>query len=111
MAESISVSTSISQHYEIFVGDNLSAGLVHFLQTLGSASLLVVIDEQVRRNHHWVEELLHKHFADVQVHEIPQGERNKSMDAYSHLVDFILRAAPERNMPLLAIGGGVTGDL
>lgn len=111
MAERISVSTSTSQHYEIFVGEHLSARLVEFLQTFSSGKLLVVIDEQVRGSHRWLEELFSEHFSEVLVYEIPPGEKNKSMEAYSRLIDFILHSSPERNTPLLAIGGGVIGDL
>lgn len=42
---------------------------------------------------------------------IPSGEKSKSIREYERLVDFMLNNGVRRNSVVLAIGGGVTGDL
>jgi shikimate kinase/3-dehydroquinate synthase len=42
---------------------------------------------------------------------IPSGEKSKSLDVYVQLVDSILTMGVERRTPLIALGGGVVGDL
>lgn len=43
--------------------------------------------------------------------EIPAGEASKSMDRYRRVVDNVFSGPVRRNTPLIAVGGGVTGDL
>lgn len=42
---------------------------------------------------------------------LPDGEAKKTLDTWSWLVDQILDAQPDRRTPVIALGGGVTGDL
>ncbi len=43
--------------------------------------------------------------------EVPDGEANKTLASWSGLVDALLDARVDRRTPVLALGGGVTGDL
>ncbi|MFZ5475344.1 MAG: 3-dehydroquinate synthase [Myxococcota bacterium] len=43
--------------------------------------------------------------------EVPDGEVHKTLATYVALVDAILDVRPDRRTPVLALGGGVTGDL
>jgi 3-dehydroquinate synthase len=43
--------------------------------------------------------------------EVPDGEQAKRLDAWAALVDALLDARVDRRTPVLALGGGVTGDL
>ena len=42
---------------------------------------------------------------------VPDGERHKTLDTWRRLVDGLLRLRPTRRTPIVALGGGVTGDL
>jgi 3-dehydroquinate synthase len=42
---------------------------------------------------------------------VPAGEASKSLDQLSALYDWALGLRPDRHTPLLALGGGVVGDL
>lgn len=42
---------------------------------------------------------------------VPDGERHKTLDTWRRLVDALLRRRPTRQTPIVALGGGVTGDL
>ncbi|HEX8385924.1 MAG TPA: 3-dehydroquinate synthase [Rubricoccaceae bacterium] len=42
---------------------------------------------------------------------VPPGEGSKSLEAFAAVCDACLAAGPDRGAPLLALGGGVVGDL
>ena len=48
---------------------------------------------------------------DVVVHVLPGGEASKNLDTARALYDVLLERRFERRAPLLALGGGVTGDM
>ncbi|NOY28489.1 MAG: 3-dehydroquinate synthase [Oligoflexia bacterium] len=43
--------------------------------------------------------------------EIPDGERHKTVQTWARLVDDLLAAGLRRTTPVVALGGGVTGDI
>jgi len=57
-----------------------------------------------------VESLLNSGWEPV-VLEIPDGEVNKGLDSWSSLVSQLLDNGVDRSSPVLALGGGVTGDI
>ncbi len=48
---------------------------------------------------------------DVDVHMMPDGEAHKSLEEYSRALDFLLRKRHNRTTTIVALGGGVVGDL
>ncbi|MDX2064645.1 MAG: hypothetical protein SFX74_02765, partial [Fimbriimonadaceae bacterium] len=48
---------------------------------------------------------------DLAVFEIPVGEASKSLAMYADVAGTILRSNPRRQTVLVAVGGGVVGDL
>ena len=113
MSDSIPVKTTSTDSYSITVGENLMDGVVKFLASNFSTSkLFVIIDEKVYRHHSsYIESRLEKKFSRITKYVVPSGESNKSMEQFSSIVDFILSNGVERSTPLLAVGGGVVGDL
>ncbi len=49
-------------------------------------------------------------FDDVVLATLDQGEANKTLDTVRHLYDVLLNHRMERKSPVIALGGGVTGD-
>jgi len=49
--------------------------------------------------------------ANVETIRIPSGESSKSFASLESLLDDIFATSPERNVTLIALGGGVIGDL
>lgn len=49
--------------------------------------------------------------ADVEVFQIPAGEQSKSRDSWSALTDALLASGHGRDSAVIALGGGVIGDL
>ncbi|MFN8625443.1 MAG: 3-dehydroquinate synthase [Candidatus Binatia bacterium] len=43
--------------------------------------------------------------------DIPDGEEHKSLESLARIYDRLLAERPERNSPIVALGGGVIGDL
>lgn len=74
--------------------------------------LIIVIDEEVHRLHgETITAQLKQLFNEIPLYTIPQGEQSKSVRQWNNLLDSILNIGVERATPLLAVGGGVTGDL
>jgi 3-dehydroquinate synthase len=48
---------------------------------------------------------------DVQVYEIPEGETSKSLSVLSDIYDFLVERKYERRTAVIALGGGVVGDV
>lgn len=112
MSESISVQTSTENKYELHFGYDLSAELKAFIQHYGTAKAFVMVDAFVLEHHRsHFESVLESHFSKVHTFEVPRGEQAKNIDVYQQAVDFVMNEGAERGTPLIAIGGGVTGDL
>lgn len=48
---------------------------------------------------------------DVTMIEIPDGEEHKRVETLASIYDAILATKPERSWPVVALGGGVVGDM
>tara|TARA_R110000868_G_scaffold37111_4_gene131345 strand:- start:35624 stop:36718 length:1095 start_codon:yes stop_codon:yes gene_type:complete len=113
MYSTIPVKTSSTDRYSITIGENLMQEVSEFLSTYySSEKLFMVVDEQVYKKHSSIiENSFGEGFEKITKYIVPSGENHKSMEQFSSIVDFILQNGLERRTPLLAIGGGVVGDL
>lgn len=105
------IHTQRRKHTKLVVGYNISAQIESVLKTYSAHKAFVVIDENVRKSHPFIIELIQSVFAETLIAEVPSGEQSKSIKEWSRLIDVALQARLRRNTPLIAIGGGVTGDL
>lgn len=107
----LSASRRWSSRYS--VGDRLWKSFRSFCrENYGDARLRVVVDEKVKRLHgEAIEAECEGDARECLFLEVPEGERSKSLDQWKRLTDALLESSPERGAPLLAVGGGVTGDL
>jgi len=79
---------------------------------LPARGLRIVTDETVARLHlHRLKESLRKTAIDHTVITVAPGEESKSFATLTRVVDEIIAARIERNDVVLALGGGVVGDL
>ncbi len=108
MKNRLEVKTESEQTYPVIIEDTWP-GSEYFPE---SDKLLIVIDQNVAR--HYGDELS-AHFesfgSEILWYEVPFGESSKSIDQYSRIIDYALKNRVRRNTPLVAVGGGVTGDL
>ncbi|MDP2931222.1 MAG: 3-dehydroquinate synthase [Chloroflexota bacterium] len=98
--------------YEILIGAGLLGQAGRRLREHGFAGKLVIItDPTVDRLHgESLKKGLAKDFT-VTTLLVPEGEAQKSLETASRLYQELTDARAERNTPILALGGGVIGDL
>ncbi|TAK27179.1 MAG: 3-dehydroquinate synthase [Chloroflexota bacterium] len=99
--------------YPIFVGWNLLDELGNRLRNAGLADRVYLLaDTTVLRLHgeHAISSLAAAGFS-VAVRGIEPGERSKSLATAGKLYDWLASERAERQHPIVAMGGGVVGDL
>ncbi|MAO64416.1 MAG: 3-dehydroquinate synthase [Balneola sp.] len=112
MSDLISVNTSTQNKYDLHFGNDLSKMLEEYIYKYTSGKAFVLVDAFVLEHHRQhFEAVLSKKFSDLHIFEIPRGEQAKNVSVYLEALDFVLKNGVERQTPLFAIGGGVTGDL
>lgn len=113
MSQVIRTNIEYSKNYAIHIGKNLENEFRNFCSARYSPrKLFVVVDERVDKLHHQkIDALCSGYFEKIYYIPIPEGEKSKSIIEWSKITDRILNDGVERGTPLLAVGGGVTGDL
>ena len=113
MFESISVSTKTSDNYNYVVGVGLLEKACDFIsKSFGKQKLIIIIDRNVHQHHATrIQEVFEPVFQNILTYVVPPGEKSKSIDQFSSIIDSVLKEGIERKTPILAIGGGVVGDL
>jgi 3-dehydroquinate synthase len=99
--------------YSILIGQELLARTAEILQERQiNGRILIVTNPTVAR---WYREPLVKSLQEsgfiVQVAEVPDGESFKSLEQASFLYNVLIDGAYDRKSILIALGGGVIGDL
>jgi 3-dehydroquinate synthase len=106
--------------YDVLIEQGvLRSAASHIRTTLPKARHFVVVtSEPIRR--HWAQPLLDSFASDpafaagdarVDVIEMPDGERRKNLSTIENLSDQLLKLKADRNTVLIALGGGVVGDV
>lgn len=97
--------------YAIRVGSGLE-GLAEFVQQCARPSLVFVItDANVADHAQGVAEPLRQSGLNVQSCVLPPGEAQKTLENASRLYDFLAEHQADRRSLIVAVGGGVIGDL
>ncbi len=99
--------------YEILVGPGLLATAgAEIRARLGARRLIIVTDETVARFHlPALEASLRNAGLEFAVVSVAAGEQSKDLHRFPDLCERLLDLAPERSTVLVALGGGVVGDL
>ncbi|MDX1738405.1 MAG: 3-dehydroquinate synthase family protein, partial [Alphaproteobacteria bacterium] len=99
--------------YDIIIGSDVIARAGELITpVLKLPKVMIVTDETVAKLH--LEQLkasLSAANIDHKTFIMPAGESTKSFENLSHLMDQILSSGVERKSCLIALGGGVIGDL
>ena len=109
----VTIDTIREESYSVTVGLNLWNKVNTFLQAnYPSDKAILVVDENVKEHHGMDIALNVEHsFNSIVEYVVPSGESSKSTREWGSMIDFVLENGVRRNTPLLAFGGGVTGDL
>lgn len=112
MSNIIDVRISLEQQYQIIIGEQLRESFQSFCSKQYSGNqVFVLVDEKVHGLHQERVQRLVNGFDEPHFIEIPESESSKSVSQWNKVVDKLLTVGAERTTPLLAVGGGVTGDL
>lgn len=99
-----------NRSYPIFIADGLLQQPDVIAPYLGTGKIVIVSNDVVAPL--YMEAARHL-FAGREILEIilPDGEAHKNLDAISHIYDKLLAGKFNRNTLLVALGGGVVGDI
>lgn len=102
-----------STRYDVVIGDGLLARAGALLApVLQRKRAVVVSDANVARLHmRTVLDGLGENGFETSTVIVPAGEATKNVDSYLSVVDQLLEARVERRTAVIALGGGVVGDL
>ncbi len=99
------VHIEVAPAYDVFIGDGALASL-----QAGDRRMAIVIDEAVQRIHgERIATLLAGRRFETFV--LPSGERHKTLQTAETLYNWLAQRHFERSEPMVAVGGGVCGDL
>jgi len=99
--------------YHIHIGENILGQIGDYVRNLDVGQKLMVVTNPLVRSLYGreVTDSLKKAGFQVFVGEIPDGERYKSLESARVLYDTAFDNGLDRNSAVLALGGGVIGDL
>jgi 3-dehydroquinate synthase len=101
--------------YPIYIGLGILQNIASFFDDNGigrKSPLLIVTDEHVGKLYlEQVRSLLVQGGYTVAVHTVPAGETSKSLAMLEQIVGTALQAGLDRKSTVIALGGGVVGDL
>lgn len=98
--------------YDIVVGDSLLENAAGYIEKIISRRVFIITDSNVAKIHLPIlqDSLM---TAGIETHAIilPAGEQTKSLVELEGLINKIFEHKPERKDTLIALGGGVIGDI
>ena len=99
--------------YEIYVGSGLLAQTGRWLKESGFSGKLVIITDPTVKGLYGeaLNQSLDKDGFSVITLLVPEGEEQKSLETAGRLYHELTNCYAERTTPILALGGGVIGDL
>ena len=99
--------------YNIYIGSGLLAQTGHQLKENGFADKVVIITNPIVKGLYGntLKQSLTSEGFKVTVLEVPDGEEQKSLEVAGRLYNELTDLYCERTTPILALGGGVIGDL
>lgn len=107
-----------TRSYSIQIGSGTLAAAAEVLSSwpglhpLQSQRILLVTDAALQHSHaRTLQSALTGHVAELNVVTVPSGESSKSWTQTQSLYDALVKMSADRRTVVIAVGGGVTGDL
>ncbi len=92
--------------YDVLVGD------VSYLKNLAMQNPIIVTDENIAKFHlEKMKSILSESGLDAKAIVLPAGEDHKNLETISHLWKLFLKNGLDRKSTVIALGGGVIGDM
>lgn len=93
--------------YPIHISSGILSEASTYIEKICSGKKIIITDETVKTL--YAEKLASK--LDCDAYSVPVGEGSKSFETYQNLAEQILESGIDRKTTLIAVGGGVVGDL
>ena len=102
-----------SNSYEIQIGSGLLAQTGQQLKGIGFGDKLVIVTDPTVKSLYGniLKQSLTSEGFKVAILQVPEGEEQKSLETAGRLYDELSKFYAERTTPILALGGGVIGDV
>ena len=102
-----------ARSYDIVIGRGVLAGLGERIKTMRSGGRVAIVTDEIVAKHHLAaaEAALKAAAIDSTHILVPAGEASKSYATFEKVCEAIIAARIERNDFIIALGGGVIGDL
>ena len=102
-----------SNSYEICIGRNIidRAGLIAIKNNWASRYVIVTDSNVARLHGERVKTKLHESGLKADIIEFPAGEKSKTIETALQLANRLLDLGVDRKSALIALGGGVVGDI
>ena len=99
--------------YPIVVGTGLLNRVGELLIPQTKSNKVLIVSDAYVRKHYMpiVQKSLETAGLDVSTIEVPAGEESKSLDQFSRVQDSLVEHRLDRGSTLIALGGGIIGDL
>lgn len=112
MNETVRVELGV-RSYDVRIGDGLIAGAGHQIAPLLTRPRVAVVSDETVAAHHLqpLRDGLAEQGIDSVALSLPPGEATKGWPEFSHCVEWLLAQKVERRDIVVALGGGVIGDL
>ena len=112
MVEKLRVALA-GREYDIVVGERLLANVGQYIiPVLKEKNVIIISDSNVSRFYlHRLTSALEEAKIQHRCLIVPAGESTKSLASYGELMENLLAQKPDRKTTLIALGGGVVGDL
>jgi 3-dehydroquinate synthase len=99
-----------NQHYPIYIGSDLLSKDDYLKPHIHGNQVMIVTQKLIANL--YLEKLLQalkNYHCDVVI--IPTGERHKTLKSFNKIIDNLLAKGHERSTTLIALGGGMVGDV
>ncbi len=109
----VNLDRKISASYEIYIGENIldRMGLI-IAENNWASRYIMVTDSNVSASHgERVQATLREMELEVDIIDFPAGETSKNSETSLHIVDRMIDLGADRTSALIALGGGVVGDM
>lgn len=108
----IQVSCKTDDSYEILINENLSEFVTKFEATFSNCSkILVITDSNVGPLYYESVKALLCDKYEVSEVVVPSGEQSKAIESAESIIEFLFKEQFSRKDVIIALGGGVCGDL
>lgn len=99
--------------YLLYIGEDILNCIGEYLKACNKSTKVLVVTDSTVKNHYYskVSNSLNTHGFDVNLIVVPNGEGSKSLEQFARIQDSLVEYKLDRNSTVIALGGGVVGDL